>query len=262
MKALISAARTVLTDRYSPFACLLDPVLTRRNQSERLSLYDEQVGRLIQSGKAYRCFCSPEELQAHRAEGHDVNSPPPPNPCVHMSPEESSDRAHRGDSYAVMFKADPTPTPPIRDIVYGMFQSSLREDDFVIRKRDGFPTYHFANVVDDHFMRITHVIRGAEWLISTPKHIQLYNALEWAPPAFAHVGLLVDKQRKKLSKRAPGVDLSWYKKEDILPSSLLNFAVLLGWNPAFTANEARSEVLTLEDMVRKVGYSSSHLVFD
>lgn len=214
-----------------------------------MPLYDEQSDRLIEAGKAYRCFCPPDELAAHRLAHHDHNSPPPPNPCIHLSAEESSERADNGETHAVIFKCSPEPTE-IQDLVYGAFKRKLPEADFILRKRDGFPTYHFANVVDDHAMRITHVVRGAEWLVSTPKHVELYKALEWEPPAFAHVGLLVDPKRQKLSKRNLGMDLSFYKNDHILPSALLNFAALLGWSPGMV----QDEVLTLEDMVEKVSY--------
>lgn len=149
-----------------------------------------------------------------------------------------------------MFRASPEPTE-IWDVVYGSFRRRLPESDFILRKTDGFPTYHFANVVDDHAMRITHVVRGAEWLVSTPKHVELYRALNWEPPAFAHVGLLVDPQRQKLSKRALGADLSSYKQDNVMPSALLNFVALLGWSPG----TVEDEVMSLQDMVEKVNYS-------
>lgn len=179
----------------------------------------------------------------------------PRNPCFHISAEEAAERAAKGDRHCVVFKTSPTPTE-IQDLVYGSFKSKLRENDFILRKTDGFPTYHFANVVDDHAMEITHVIRGAEWLVSTPKHVELYKALQWEPPAFAHVGLLVDAKRQKLSKRALGANLSSYRQEKIIPAALLNFAALLGWSPGAVENE----FLTLQDMVHKVGYSCPHIL--
>jgi len=222
-------------------------------QSERLSLYDEHTERLVEEGKAYRCFCPPDELAAHKLAHKDHNSPPPPNPCIHISADESAERAAKGERHCVVFRASPEPTE-IQDLVYGSFKRKLPENDFILRKTDGFPTYHFANVVDDHAMKITHVIRGAEWLVSTPKHVELYKALQWEPPAFAHVGLLVDPKRQKLSKRALGADLSSYRQGNIIPAALLNFAALLGWSPG----AVEDEVLTLEDMIQKVGRSCAH----
>lgn len=203
---------------------------------------------MIELGKAYRCFCPPDAIAAHNLAHKNHNSPPPPNPCIHLPAEESAERAAKGERHCVVFKASPQPTE-IEDLVYGLFKRKLPENDFILRKTDGFPTYHFANIVDDHAMKITHVIRGAEWLVSTPKHVELYNALQWEPPAFAHVGLLVDPNRQKLSKRALGADLSSYRQERIIPAALLNFAALLGWSPG----AVEDEVLTLQDMVQKVG---------
>ncbi|KAB5558558.1 hypothetical protein GE09DRAFT_963200, partial [Coniochaeta sp. 2T2.1] len=214
-------------------------------QSERLSLYNEHSDLLIKQGKAYRCFCPPEELAALRM-ANQGSSASPPNPCRHISAEESEERAAKREAHCVIFKASPEPSA-VTDLVYGTYRKTLPENDFILRKTDGFPTYHFANVVDDHAMKITHVIRGAEWLVSTPLHVQLYKALEWEPPAFAHVGLLVDSKRAKLSKRDLGADMTYYKENRILPSSVLNFAVLLGWRP----QQAKDEVLALEDMIEK-----------
>lgn len=141
----------------------------------------------------------------------------------------------------------------IEDILYTRYRKREPEEDFIIRKRDGFPTYHFANIVDDRAMKITHVIRGAEWLISTPKHVELYNAFGWEPPKFAHVGLLVDKERQKLSKRHKGVDMSWYKDNNIPPEALLNFAVLLGWSQ----KSGEPDFMTLQDMIDRFSFKFS-----
>ncbi|KAL1871450.1 hypothetical protein VTK73DRAFT_2058 [Phialemonium thermophilum] len=160
-----------------------------------------------------------------------------------LSEAESDERARAGQPYAVRFKSSKEPVA-VHDLVYRRFKKAEPEEDFIIRKRDGFPTYHFANVVDDHAMEVTHVVRGAEWLISTPKHVELYNAFGWQPPQFVHVGLLVNSERQKLSKRHPGVDLSWYKNEGILPPALLNFAVLLGWHQGHA-----KDIMTLPEMI-------------
>ncbi|ROW17477.1 hypothetical protein VPNG_00657 [Cytospora leucostoma] len=148
-----------------------------------------------------------------------------------ISRSESNRRAANGEPHIIRFKSSETPVSA-PDLVYGAYKKAEREDNFIIMKSDGFPTYHFANVVDDHFMKITHVIRGAEWLISTPKHVELYNAFGWQPPNFAHVGLLVDHQRQKLSKRdIDNIGISVFRETNILPEALLNFSVLLGWDP-------------------------------
>lgn len=217
-------------------------------QSGRLSIYDEHVNRLVEEGKAYRCFCTPEELQEHDLAVHRGEAARrTTNPCAHMSADESEERAFKGEKYAIMFRSSSTPVQ-IEDIVYNRFRNAKPEAEFIIRKRDGFPTYHLANVVDDHLMNITHVIRGAEWLISTPRHVDLYNAFGWQPPQFAHVGLLVDQKRQKLSKRDLAITMDYYKDNRIIPDALLNFAVLLGWAPK---DRTEGEFMTLEDMVRK-----------
>ncbi|KAL2188552.1 Nucleotidylyl transferase [Thermothelomyces heterothallicus CBS 203.75] len=206
-------------------------------QSERLSLYKEHADKLVREGKAYRCFCSPEALEEQKKKAHEAGEPTLyPGTCRDLSLEESDDRAHRGEPFAIRFKSAEEPIK-IQDLVYGRFMKNEPEDDYIIMKRDGFPTYHFANVVDDRHMKITHVIRGAEWLVSTPKHVELYQAFGWEPPQFAHVGLLADRYRQKLSKREDSANLQYYKDGHILPSALLNFVVLLGWRAPPTKGE-------------------------
>lgn len=130
-------------------------------QSERLSLYDEHANQLIREGKAYRCFCSPEDLERHKQAAHESGeSTAYPGTCRNVSLEESDDRAAKGEKYAVRFKSSDKPII-IEDILYTRYRKREPEEDFIIRKRDGFPTYHFANIVDDRAMKITHVIRGA-----------------------------------------------------------------------------------------------------
>ena len=216
-------------------------------KSERLSLYEKHSKDLIAEDKAYRCFCSPEDLEQHKRTAHENGlSTHYPGTCRSVSHEESEERAARGDPFAVRFKSAKEPVS-FNDIVYHRFKKAVPEEDFVIMKRDGFPTYHFANVVDDKHMEITHVVRGAEWLLSTPKHVELYNAFEWTPPAFAHVGLLVDKNGQKLSKRDLGADITWYKQEKILPEALLNFSALLGWR-----GKPGGDDMSLQDMIKNV----------
>lgn len=228
-------------------------LITDTIQSERLALYDEHANQLIREGKAYRCFCSPEDLERHKQAAHESGeSTVYPGTCRNVSLEESDDRASRGEKYAVRFKSSDKPII-IEDILYTRYRKREPEEDFIIRKRDGFPTYHFANIVDDRAMKITHVIRGAEWLISTPKHVELYNAFGWEPPKFAHVGLLVDKERQKLSKRHKGVDMSWYKDNQIPPEALLNFAVLLGWSQ----KSGEPDFMTLQDMIDRFSFKFS-----
>ncbi|KAI0431504.1 hypothetical protein F5Y09DRAFT_193523 [Xylaria sp. FL1042] len=219
-------------------------------QSERLQSYKDHANQLLEDGRAYRCFCTPEELDTMKKLALEESRDPVYNKtCSHISAEESARRAANGEEYCIRFKSD-SPAPLVQDLVYGTYKSPVPLDDFIIIKRDGFPTYHFANVVDDHSMKITHVIRGAEWLVSTPRHVALYNAFGWEAPQFAHVGLLVDQKKQKLSKRFGSFNLSSWKERGILPIALLNYVLLLGWSPSRDGKET-SEIMDMNDMIQK-----------
>ncbi|RYO83071.1 hypothetical protein DL766_004086 [Monosporascus sp. MC13-8B] len=218
-------------------------------QSERLSLYAKHAEQLIRNGRAYRCFCKPEDLDSMKAKSIQDGSPLLYNgTCSHIDPDESARRAANGEPHCVRFNCGYIPF--VNDLVYGLYKKPGKEDDFIIIKRDGYPTYHFANVVDDHLMNITHVIRGAEWLVSTPRHVALYEALGWQSPEFAHVGLLVDKNRQKLSKRHGDIDISSWRDRGILPIALLNYVMLLGWSPG-RGTGGQQDVMNMEDMISK-----------
>lgn len=157
--------------------------------------------------------------------------------------------------------------PKFKDLVYGNVVASFKElnqskraddayDDPILLKSDGLPTYHLANVVDDHHMKITHVIRGTEWLTSTPKHLAMYNAFGWTPPAFAHVGLLVDETGNKLSKRNFDTDIDSFRKREIFPETLNNFVALLGWS-----HDKRSDVMSMKELEDNVCFERSELVY-
>ncbi|KAI2642792.1 hypothetical protein GGS21DRAFT_192991 [Xylaria nigripes] len=219
-------------------------------QSERLQTYREHAKQLLESGKAYRCFCSPEELDKMKSLALDNSQDPVYNKiCSHISAEESAQRAANGEEHCIRFRADHV-MPSVQDLVYGSYKSPIALDHFILMKRDGYPTYHFANVIDDHAMKITHVIRGAEWLASTPRHVALYNAFGWTLPEFAHVGLLVDQKRQKLSKRFGGFTLSSWKEQGTLPVALLNYVLLLGWSPMRSSKD-QSEIMDMNDMIQK-----------
>ncbi|KID78382.1 glutamyl-tRNA synthetase, partial [Metarhizium brunneum ARSEF 3297] len=198
-------------------------------QSERLDIYKAHVQTLLDHGHAYRCFCSPEQLELQKRELHKAGkSTAYPGTCRSIQHTESERRARDGDPHVVRFKGDGFGRPKFRDAIYGLFQKQDLEEDFVLFKSDGFPTYHLANVVDDHLMNITHVIRGEEWLISTPKHLALYMAFGWEPPTFAHLGLLVNPDGSKLSKRNDSVNLSTYHDKGVFPMALLSWLANLG----------------------------------
>ncbi|VUC34163.1 unnamed protein product [Clonostachys rosea] len=183
-------------------------------KSERLDIYKDHVQKLVDSGHAYRCFCKPEDLEEQKRRLHEAGKPTVyPGTCRSISESDSQHRADAGESHIVRFKGDAFGNVAVRDAIYGPFQKKDVEEDFVLLKTDGFPTYHLANVVDDHLMEITHVIRGEEWLISTPKHVSLYKAFGWEPPTFAHLGLLINDDGTKLSKRNDSANISTYRDQ-------------------------------------------------
>lgn len=225
-------------------------------QSERLPLYARYAQQLIDAGLAYRCFATAEELTAMREShgGYDRRYRDVPD-------VDSKARAEAGEPFVVRMKVPDGETLTFTDAVRGTvsFESS-GVDDQVILKSDGFPTYHLAAVVDDHEMAITHVIRGEEWLPSTPKHLLLYRFFGWQPPTFAHLPLVVNISGKKLSKRDGDVSVDSYRDQGLLPEGLLNFLALLGWS-----NGDDREIWSLEEMagvfsLDRVGASPS--VFD
>ncbi|KAI1384477.1 uncharacterized protein F4822DRAFT_438432 [Hypoxylon trugodes] len=218
-------------------------------QSERLALYDKYADHLLNEGRAYRCFCTPEDLDHMKSISIQEGKPTVYNrTCSHISPDVSDRRAANGEPHCVRFKCDHWPL--VQDFVFGRHMKPEAEDDFIIIKRDGYPTYHFANVVDDHLMEITHVIRGAEWLVSTPKHVALYEAFGWKPPQFGHVGLLVNEEKQKLSKRHGDVDIASWRDRGILPITLLNYVLLLGWSLG-KGVKRQQEAMNLDEMVSK-----------
>jgi len=223
-------------------------------QSERSALYQEHAHRLLENGHAYRCFCSAERLKNLAEHRHKLGiATDYDRTCAGIAKEESDDRAAKGESYVVRLRV-PEQYPSYQDLIYGAFKPLKRRghvietayEDPILLKSDGLPTYHLANVVDDHHMKITHVIRGSEWMPSTPKHIAMYNAFGWEPPQFAHVGLLVDEHGNKLSKRNYDTDITAFKEMEIFPETLTNFAALLGWS-----HTEKSDVMDLQKLIEK-----------
>jgi glutamyl-tRNA synthetase len=171
--------------------------------------------------------------------------------CESIPKAESDDRAHKRESHTIRLKV-PDQYPTYNDLIYGTFKPLKKRghvtessfEDPILLKSDGLPTYHLANVVDDHLMKITHVIRGSEWMPSTPKHIAMYSAFGWEPPEFAHVGLLVDENGNKLSKRNFDTNISAFKEMEIFPETLTNFAALLGWS-----HKEKTDIMDLQSLV-------------
>ena len=201
-------------------------------QSERFSIYKDYAEQLVEKGEAYYCFCTAERLQKLRerqaamkqAPGYDGH-------CRNLSKEEVEAKLAAGEPYVIRLKMPYEGETVIHDRLRGdvVFENS-KIDDQVLLKADGYPTYHLANIVDDHLMGITHVIRAEEWIPSTPKHIQLYKAFGWEAPEFIHMPLLRNDDRSKISKRKNPVSLIWYKEEGYLKEGLVNFLGLMGYS--------------------------------
>ncbi len=202
-------------------------------QSERLDIYSKHVGTLMEKGVAYRCFCTPERLETMRKEQEKKKLQPKyDRTCLNLSEKENRDNLAAGKPFVIRMKVPDNITIKFSDIIRGDVEfSSERVDDQVLLKSDGYPTYHLANVVDDHLTEISHVIRGEEWLSSTPKHVLLYAAFGWDVPKFAHLPLLLNPDRSKLSKRQGDVAVEDYREKGYLKEALVNFVALLGWNP-------------------------------
>ncbi|MCJ1247406.1 Glutamate--tRNA ligase mitochondrial [Trapelia coarctata] len=206
-------------------------------QSERIALYKQHADKLLANHHAYRCFCSPERLDTLARERSALGlATHYDRICLGISQDEANERGSKGEAHVIRLKA-PTEYPEYNDLVYGKVGSEKLQrkgqnyfEDTILVKSDGWPTYHLANVVDDHHMKITHVIRGVEWMPSTPKHLELYRVFGWEPPAFAHVALLQDSSRQKLSKRNLATNLEVLKSNGVLPEALLNYIALLGWS--------------------------------
>ena len=231
-------------------------------QSKRTKLYHEHCNQLLESGVAYYCFCSSARLDELRAKQVEQKLPPMyDRRCRSLSADEVKGNLDAGMPHVVRQKIPLMGELTVHDLVRGAVQFQYRTlDDHVLMKSDGFPTYHLANIVDDHHMRISHVIRGEEWLPSTPRHVLLYEAFGWTPPQFAHLPLLLNPDRTKLSKRQGDVAAEAYRDKGYLPAALINFIALLGWNPG-----TEQEIYSLDEMVALFSMEHVHkagAVFD
>ena len=239
-------------------------------QSERRDIYKKYVEQLLDSGKAYYAFDSAEELEKKRQETknfqYDAHTRLEMQNSLTLSPEEVSERVARGDQYVVRFKVEPGEEVHVNDLIRGdvCIKSDILDDKVLYKSADELPTYHLANIVDDHLMEITHVIRGEEWLPSAPLHVLLYRALGWEDtmPRFAHLPLLLKPQGNgKLSKRDgdkfgfPVFPLLWnapdgstamgYREEGYLPQAFINMLALLGWNPG-----TEQEIFSMDELIK------------
>ncbi len=202
-------------------------------QSERLGIYQEYLDQLIEAGRAYECFCTPEELEERRQVMRARGIPPRyDGRCRDLTEEQKRKLREQGLESCIRFRVKETGTTVVKDIIQGevTYENSLIGDPVIV-KTSGFPTYHFAVVVDDQLMQITHVIRAVEHLPNTQIHLQLQEALGIEPPAYAHLPLILGEDRTKLSKRHGAVAVTDYEQQGFLPEAMFNFLVLLGWSP-------------------------------
>ncbi|XP_042340547.1 probable glutamate--tRNA ligase, mitochondrial isoform X2 [Plectropomus leopardus] len=199
-------------------------------QSQRLHLYSQTAQQLVESGHAYYCFCSSQRLDLLKKEALRTGQTPRyDNRCRHLRAEQVQEKLDQGVPHVIRFRLE-AGVEPFQDLIFGRYHHDVAqvEGDPVVMKADGFPTYHLANIVDDHYMRISHVLRGSEWLISTPKHLLMYDALGWQPPTFGHLPLLMNKDGSKLSKRQGDIFIQSFQRDGVLPEALLDITTNCG----------------------------------
>jgi len=216
-------------------------------QSERLDIYHKYIEQLLESGNAYYCFCSSERLtQMRDAQQKAGQLPRYDKTCRHLSVAEVAEKRAAGLPSVVRLKVPETGSINWNDSIRGKVSFEFQSvDDQVLIKSDGFPTYHFAVVVDDHLMEISHVLRGEEWISSTPKHLLIYQYFNWEMPIFAHLPLIRNADKSKLSKRKNDVSILSYREKGYLPEALLNFIALLGWS-----HPEKSEIFSFAEFLK------------
>jgi len=231
-------------------------------QSKRLDIYQKHAHELVKNGSAYYCFCTPERLNALRRQQEDLKKPTRYDGlCKRLPAEEIKKKFDRGDKFVIRMRMPENTDIEFTDMIRGKIKVNSGElDEQVLLKADGFPTYHLAHVVDDHLMKTTHVIRGEEWLPSTPKHLVLFGYFGWTPPQYAHLPLILNPDKSKLSKRQGDVAVEDYRDKGYLPEALINYVALLGWNPG-----TEQEIFSLPELVRNFSFDKVHkagAVFD
>lgn len=231
-------------------------------QSQRLPIYQQYAKELIAKNLAYYCFCTPERLEKLR-QSQEANKQPTKYDglCRNLSKTEIEQRIAAGEKYVVRMKIPENEVIEFNDLVRGRVKVHSKEiDDQILLKADGFPTYHLAHVVDDHLMKTSLVIRGEEWLPSTPKHLLLFKYFGWDAPQYAHLSLILNPDKTKLSKRQGDVAVEDYKAKGYLPEALLNYVALLGWNPG-----TEQEIFSLPELIKFFSFDKVHkagAVFD
>lgn len=214
-------------------------------QSQRLELYHRHAMQLVEEGIAYRCFCSRQRLaQVRRGQTARHQAPRYDGRCRDIPARQSVARADSGESFVIRFRTPTEGETHVHDLLRGtMAFHNATLNDFVLLKSDGYPTYHLASAIDDHFMGISHVLRSEEWVPSTPLHVLLYEAFGWEPPAFGHLPLILRPDRSKMSKRSGDTSLTEYRRLGVLPEALVHYLATLGWTP-----KPGKSTLTLEEL--------------
>lgn len=202
-------------------------------QSEKVEVYRKHAADLLAKGEAYRCFCTPERMEKLRQEQTEKKLDPGyDRHCRNLDPAESEKRAAAGEPHVIRLKIPEEGTTGFTDLILGEITRQNRDisPDPVILKTDGFPTYHLANVIDDHAMKISHVMRAQEWIPSTPLHLQIYRAFDWNPPVFCHLPMVMGPDGSKLSKRHGSTAVRDFRRDGYLAEAVLNYVSLLGWS--------------------------------
>jgi len=219
-------------------------------QSQRTELYKKHAEELVKNGRAYYCFCSAERLEKIRKEREASHSSESGYDrfCRNIPPEEAERRAKAGEAHTIRLKIPLGEKTQFYDHIVGNVEWKNEDvnPDPVLLKSDGFPTYHLANVVDDHFMGITHILRAQEWLPSTPLHVIMYNSFGWTPPAFCHLPMVMGQDGKKLSKRHGSTGIDEFKQQGCLPEALINYIALVG-----CSYEEGKDIYTLEELAER-----------
>jgi len=225
-------------------------------QSEKLDIYKKYAHQLIKDNKAYFCFCSPKRLNRVRKDMQKQGKPPMyDKKCSNLDPKEATSRAKSQPHVIRMKILYDKPIITLHDDIRGDINFDKHIiDDQVILKSDGFPTYHLAVVVDDHEMKITHVVRGEEWISSTPKHVLLYQYFGWDVPSFIHTPLLRNPDRSKLSKRHGHSSVSWYQQQGYLPEAVLNFLATRVWN-----HPNDLEIFGIDEFIKHFSFQKMHI---
>ncbi|SCP96614.1 glutamate--tRNA ligase [Anaerobium acetethylicum] len=232
-----------------------------QSERQKSGLYLEYAKQLIEKGEAYYCFCDKERLETLKTEVGGKEIAAYDKHCLYLPKEEVEEKLAAGIPYVIRQNIPKEGTTTFSDEIYGDITVDNAElDDMILMKSDGYPTYNFANVVDDHLMGITHVVRGNEYLSSSPKYTRLYHAFGWEVPVYVHCPLITDEEHKKLSKRSGHSSYEDLIEQGFLTEAVVNFVALLGWSP-----EGNEEIFSLEELIKAFDYhhmSKAPAVFD